>query len=93
MSVVIEYYGATWCKVCNDVKPGMKKLTSDFGVEFTEYDIDELEGEERVADIKKIPTVRIYKDTILVETIITKHIESVKDSLSKIKTVVLTDDF
>lgn len=93
MSVVIEYYGATWCKVCNDVKPDMKKLVADFGVEFVEYDIDEHEGEERVADIKKIPTVRIYKEAVLVETIITKHIDSVKGTLSKLKTVVLTDDF
>ena len=93
MSIVIEYYGAPWCKVCNDVKPDMKKLVADFGVEFAEYDIDELEGNERVADIKKIPTVRIYKDKALVETIITKHIDSVKGSLSKLKTVVLTDDF
>jgi len=93
MSIVLEYYGATWCKVCIDVKPAVHKLATDFGVEFVEYDIDELEGDERVANIKKVPTLRIYNNNVLTEEIITKHVEALKTSLSKLKTVVLTDDF
>jgi len=90
---LVEYYGAKWCKVCVDVKPALQKLALDFGVKFVEYDIDELEGEERVANITKVPTVRFYQDDTLLDTIVTKHIEAVKNALSKVKKVVLTDDF
>lgn len=93
MSYVLEYYGATWCKVCVDIKPAMEKLAADFGVSFNQYDIDELEGDERVADITKVPTVRLFNDGKLVETVVTKHVETIKAALSKVKTVVLTDDF
>jgi hypothetical protein len=93
MNVFIEYYGAKWCKVCVDVKPALQQLASDFGVECKVYDIDDLEGDERVANIKKVPTVRIYRDNELLETIITKHIDNVKVTLSTVKKVVLTEDF
>ena len=90
---LIEYYGAKWCKVCGEVKPALQKLALDFGVNFVEYDIDELEGDARVADITKLPTVRIYQEERLLETIITKHVDAVKTALSKVKKVVITDDF
>ena len=93
MSNVLEYYGATWCKVCVTVKPAMQKLAADFGVQFMDYDIDELEGDERVATITKVPTVRIYQDGALIDTIVTKHMDAVKALLSKSGKVVLTDDF
>jgi len=93
MSYTIEYFGATWCKVCVDVKPALKTLAADVGVPFTEYDIDEMEGDAKVADIKKLPTVRIFKDGALVETVVTKHVDSVKTTLAQVTKVVLTDDF
>ena len=93
MSYSIEYYGATWCKVCVTVKPVIETMAKDFAVKFTEYDIDELEGDERVANIKKVPTVRVYKGNELIQEIVTAHASTVKDTLASVKTVVITDDF
>lgn len=93
MSYSIEYFGATWCKVCGDVKPVLAQLAASLGVAFTEYDIDELDGDAKVADIKKLPTVRLFKDGVLTETIVTKHVESVKAVLASAAKVVITDDF
>jgi len=93
MSYSIEYYGATWCKVCVTVKPALEKLASDFDVNFRNYDIDELEGDTRVENIKKVPTVRIYKDNELVQEIVTAHESAVKNTLASVKKVSLTDDF
>jgi hypothetical protein len=89
----VEYYGATWCKVCIEIKPALSKLCADLGIPFVEYDIDELEGDERVVDIKKVPTVRIYQKDAKIDEITTNHVNSIKTALSKFKTVVLTDDF
>ncbi len=89
----VEYYGATWCKVCVEIKPALSKLCSDLGIPFIEYDIDDWEGDERVADIKKVPTVRVYRNDMKIDEITTNHINAMKTVLSKFKTVVLTDDF
>jgi thiol-disulfide isomerase/thioredoxin len=93
MSYTIEYFGAPWCKVCVDVKPVLKTLAAAVGVLFIEYNIDELEGDAKVAEINKLPTVRIFKDGALVETIVTKHVDSVKATLAQVSKVVLTEDF
>ena len=93
MNYSIEYYGATWCKVCVTVKPAVEKLANDFAVKFSEYDIDELEGDERVANIKKVPTLRLYKGGELVQEIVTGHESALKNFLSSVKTVTITDDF
>jgi thiol-disulfide isomerase/thioredoxin len=93
MSLIIEYYGATWCKICVEIKPAVEKLSCDFGICFIDYDIDELEGDERVANIKKVPTVRIYNDNILIEEITTKHIDSIKNTILRLKKIVISDDF
>jgi thiol-disulfide isomerase/thioredoxin len=93
MSLNVEYYGATWCKVCVEIKPALEKICSSFGVNFVQYDIDELEGDERVADITKVPTVRVYQDNKLIETITTKHVDAINSTLSKHKKITLTDDF
>lgn len=89
----VEYYGATWCKVCIEIKPALSKLCTDLGIRFVEYDIDELEGDERVVDIKKVPTVRVFQKDVKIDEITTNHVNSIKTVLSKFKTVVLTDDF
>lgn len=92
MSYSIEYFGATWCKVCGDVKPVLAGLAASLGVTFTEYDIDDAD-DSKVANIKKLPTVRLFKDGVLTETIVTKHVESVKAVLAAAAKVIITDDF
>lgn len=95
MSYSIEYFGAPWCKVCGDVKPVLAGLALSLGVTFTEYDIDELNaaGDAKATDIKKLPTVRLFKDGVLTDTIVTKHVNSVKAVLAATSKVVITDDF
>jgi len=95
MSYSIEYFGAPWCKVCGDVKPLLVQLAASLGVAFNEYDIDDLNaaGDPKGADIKKLPTVRLFKDGVLADTIVTKHVDSVKALLAAAAKVVITDDF
>lgn len=89
MSLRIDYIGAKWCKVCVTVKPGVEKLAKDFGVQMVEYDADEM-GDDSP---NKVPTVRLFKNDVLVKEIVTKHIDSLNDLLSVEKSVVITDDF
>ena len=93
MAISVDYYGATWCKVCVVIKPTVQKMLADFGVTFTEYDIDELEGDERVQGITKVPTIRVFKDSVLIQEIITGHLEALKNLLAENKSIVLTEDF
>jgi hypothetical protein len=89
MSLRVDYIGAKWCKVRVTVKPGIEKLAKDFGVQMVEYDADEL-GD---ASPNKVPTVRLFKNDVLVKEIVTKHIDSLNDLLSVEKSVVISDDF
>jgi len=87
----IDYIGASWCKVCTTVKPGVEQLAKDFGIELNVLDADTLEGGDAVS---KVPTLRIYKlgETEGVE-IVTKHLEALKTVLMANAKVVISDDF
>ena len=89
MSLRIDYIGATWCKVCVIVKPEIEKLAKDFSVELKIYDADTM-GDDMP---DKVPSVRLFKNDVLVKEIITKHTATLNELLVAEKGVVLNADF
>ena len=85
----IEYIGATWCKVCVTVKPETERLARDFAVKLTMFDVDELDDET----ITKVPTLRVWEDTVKIAEIVTNHIAALRELLIAKKGVTVTDDF
>jgi hypothetical protein len=75
MSIRVTYIGASWCKVCVTVKPEIEKITGGFSIPLTVLDVDD------GVDIKKVPTVRIYKDDVLVKEIVTGHVAALMETL------------
>ena len=89
MSLRVDYIGATWCKVCVTVKPEIEKLAKDFGVELKIYDADTM-GDDMP---DKVPTVRLFKNDVLVKEIVTKHTATLNGVLVLEKGIVLNADF
>jgi thiol-disulfide isomerase/thioredoxin len=89
MSLRIDYIGATWCKVCVTVKPEIEKLAKDFGVTLKIYDADTM-GDDMP---DKVPTVRLFKNDVLVKEIVTKHTATLNEFLVVEKGLVLNADF
>lgn len=84
----MTYIGATWCKVCHVVKPEIEKVVTGFSVPLTVLDADD-DG----VDVTKVPTVRLYKDDVLIKEIVTGHVASLKAELESGKGVVISEDF
>ena len=90
MALRIDYIGATWCKVCVTVKPGVENLAKSFNVPLTVLDAADMEEGHEVL---KVPTVRVWLDDKKVSEITTKHIDELKSLLIGMKGLPGTDDF
>lgn len=88
MSYSVTYIGASWCKVCVDVKPEVEKLCTGFNVPLLLQDADD-DG----VSVKKVPTVRFYKDGVLVEEITTGHVIALRTHLTENKGLAVVEDF
>ena len=75
MSIRVTYVGASWCKVCVKVKPEVEKITGGFAIPLSVVDV----GDD--CDVKMVPTVRIYKDEVLVKEIVTGHVAALLETL------------
>ena len=89
MALRIDYIGATWCKVCVTVKPGIENLSKSFDVPLTVLDVDDIQDDE----VTKVPTVRVWLDNKKISEITTKHIDELKTLLIEKKGLPATDDF
>jgi thiol-disulfide isomerase/thioredoxin len=89
MALRIDYIGATWCKVCVTVKPGVENLSKSFNIPLTVLNVDDIDEDE----VTKVPTVRVWLDDKKVSEITTKHIDELKSLLIGIKGLPGTDDF
>ena len=67
-------------------------LAHKFGVPITFLDYDELEEEEKDA-VKKLPTIHIRQDTVVVNTITTAHADMLEMWLRTNVRVNATEDF
>ena len=75
--------------MCVVVKPAVESLARSFSVPLTVLDVDIIEDET----ITKVPTLRLYKDNVLVSTIVTKHVEALKELLTANAVLGKNDDF
>jgi thiol-disulfide isomerase/thioredoxin len=92
MSIRIEYIGATWCAPCRIAKPLVSILAHKFACSLEEHDYDEMEEEQR-STIMKLPTVRIWKDSVLVKEITTQHADMLEIWLKSNVRVNTDEDF
>jgi thiol-disulfide isomerase/thioredoxin len=92
MSIRIEYIGATWCAPCRIAKPLVSILAYKFACSLEEYDYDEME-EDAKSNISKLPTVRIWKDSVLQTEITTQHADMLELWLKSNVRVHTEEDF
>jgi len=72
MSFSIKYIGAAWCGPCKTIKPAVSLISHKFAIPLTFTECDEMEQSER-NELIKLPTIRVYKDDILVLEITSNH--------------------
>jgi thiol-disulfide isomerase/thioredoxin len=89
MSYRVDYIGATWCKVCHTVLPEIQKLLNLYDISLKTYDVDV----DKIEDVSKVPTVRLYKDDVLMKTITTEHVKTLRTELALTQSVKLDADF
>jgi thiol-disulfide isomerase/thioredoxin len=88
MSFRVTYIGATWCKVCFVVKPMIEMVTNKFNVELTVMDAD-----DNGVEVTRVPTVRVYKDDVLVKEIVTMHVDTLRKELEAGVGLAISEDF
>jgi thiol-disulfide isomerase/thioredoxin len=88
----LHYIGASWCVPCKLVKPRVEELAKKYGLPLTLWDYDEMEEEQRDS-VKKLPTVRILQESVLVKEITTQHADLLELWLQTNVRVNTTDDF
>ncbi len=91
-SFSIVYIGATWCSTCKVIKPKTEELAKKFSVPLTILDLDDLEDEEK-ASIRKVPTLRVFKDDTMIAEYVAKQVESLQTWLQENVTLLVSDDF
>jgi thioredoxin-like negative regulator of GroEL len=93
MAYCVVYIGATWCKPCKEIKPVIEQLTAQFQIplEIKDYDTDLSEDEQ--AEIKKVPTVRVFQIGRIVMEWNMNQVASLKEWLTTHIAIGGTDDF
>lgn len=93
--VHVEYIGASWCAPCKVIKPRVEELCKKYGVELKTYDYDDDLEEDVKGGIKKLPTVRVYADGVVVATeeFITQQADQLEKWLGANVRVTATEDF
>ena len=91
--IEIVYIGAAWCGTCKTIKPAIVELGKRYvvDVKLLDYDID-LEQEAQ-DEIKKVPTIRIFKDYRKVAEYNVNQVASTESWLSSNVKLAPTDDF
>lgn len=91
----VEYIGAAWCAPCKTTKPRVEELCKKYGAELVTYDYDDDLDDELKAEVKKLPTVRVYADhnNVLTAEFITQQADQLEKWLSANVRVMTTEDF
>ena len=88
----IQYIGATWCTTCKTIQPKIDDLSKKFAIPLSVHDIDDLPQEEQDT-IVRVPTIRIYKDTIVLHVYDKNQVASVETWLKETISVGNTEEF
>ena len=65
----IKFFNAAWCGPCQQMKPHIGKLQTE-GYQITEVDVDEQPTIAESANVRGVPTIAIYENGQLVESIV-----------------------
>jgi thiol-disulfide isomerase/thioredoxin len=91
--IVIVYIGAEWCGPCKTTKPQVIETCKKYGIDLVIYDYDEDLTEDDKSDVKKLPTVRVVRNTKIIEEFITQQHSQLEKWLAENVRVKPTDDF
>lgn len=91
-SYAIEYIGAAWCFTCKVIKPKTEELAKKFNVPLNCRDYDKDLSEEEQSEIKKVPTLRIFKNREKVAEYSMRQVELLEVWLQG-NVSLTTDDF
>ena len=93
MSVEVIYIGAVWCGTCKTIKPAIEELCRKFSIPVKILDYDKDLTEEEQEAIKKVPTLRIFRDGAQVEEYNINQVASVEAWLTANAAIGVCDDF
>ena len=65
----VKFFNATWCGPCQQMKPHVDKLNKE-GYSIESVDIDENPTLAESANVRGVPTIAIYENGKLVESIV-----------------------
>ena len=65
----VKFFIATWCGPCQQMKPHVDKLNKE-GYSIESVDIDENPTLAESANVRGVPTIAIYENGKLVESIV-----------------------
>ena len=91
MAITIEYIGAGWCKSCKTIFPKVETLAKKFSIELQskDFDIDLQENEKET--VGKLPTIRIHKESKVIQEYSTNQAASLEAWLQQNTTIVAND--
>ena len=60
----IEYYSAEWCGPCKMLKPTVKQIQEEEGIEVEFINIDDEDNAQKVIEngVRNVPTIIVYDD-------------------------------
>jgi thiol-disulfide isomerase/thioredoxin len=88
----IQYFGAQWCKPCQEVKPFVIELCKKHGFDLKLFDYDEMTDEEKET-ISKLPTIRICEGESRLCEITKNHKQTLEDWIVENVRVIPNEDF
>lgn len=81
--LTVVKYTADWCNVCKAIQPDLNKLATEFpNVQFISYDVEGFENEE-TADIRALPTFKIFNGDRLVEAFSGDKVDRIRKVLKQ----------
>lgn len=81
--VFVDFF-ATWCGPCKMIAPKLEAMEKEFTkVVFLKVDVDELEDLSQSEEVSAMPTFKLYKAGVAVETIVGASEAKIRECLEK----------
>ncbi len=90
--MIIQYFGAQWCKPCSEVKPYVMEVSKKYGISIELFDYDDLSDEAK-EKITKLPTIQIWDDKEQIYEITKNHKQSLDSWILENVRVIPDEDF
>ena len=79
----VQYFGATWCGPCRNVKPRLKKSLKRYGADafYSEFDVDVDKDAVAKAKVKSVPTIVVCQRGVHVDKLVGSQPQAEIDKL------------